>query len=127
MHATSLSTIVLLSTLIAIVPARAAECVIERDALDDTLSKAPSCAVSYRLFEDCSGGASGDVSLGTIVQERCEADFLKKLDGPKKAAYQKQLAACDRKYAKQSGSMYRSFEAFCRAGAARDHAKKYSK
>jgi hypothetical protein len=105
----------------------AAECTIERDALDDALRQAPSCLAAYRLFEDCALGASGDVPLGATVQEKCEADFLAGLDSAKRSAYRKQLAVCDRKYAKQSGTMYRSFEAFCRAGAARDYAKRYSR
>ena len=79
------------------------------------------------MFEDCALGASGDVPLGTAVQERCEADFLAKLDAARKSAYHRQLAACDRKYANKSGTIYLSFAAFCRAGAARDMAKKYAK
>jgi hypothetical protein len=116
------------AALIAFAPAwAAAECTIERDAWDDAFRDAPSCGAAYRLFETCSYGAGADVPLGATVQEKCEADFLGKLAGAKKAAYRKQLAACDRKYAREEGSMYRSFAAFCRAGIARDYAKRYSK
>jgi hypothetical protein len=115
------------AALITFAPAWAAECMIERDAWDDAFRDAPSCGAAYRLFETCSYGAGADVPLGATVQEKCEADFLGKLAGAKKAAYRKQLAACDRKYAKEEGSMYRSFAAFCRAGIARDYAKRYSK
>jgi|SRR5215472_2166015 len=108
-------------------PAWAAECTLDPDMVEDALRQAPSCTAAYKLFEDCARGASGDVPLGTAVQERCEADFLTKLDAARKRAYQKQLAVCDRKYANKSGTMYLSFAAFCRAGAARDLAKKYSK
>ena len=108
-------------------PARAAECPFAPEDVEDPLRQAPSCAAAYKMFEDCAYGASGDVPLGTAVQERCEADFLTKLDAGKKSAYHRQLAACDRKYANKSGTIYLSFAAFCRAGAARDMAKKYAK
>jgi hypothetical protein len=108
-------------------PAWAAECTVDRDMVEDALRQAPSCTAAYKMFEDCAYGASGDVPLGSAVQERCEADFLGKLDAVKKSAYRRQLAACDRKYANKSGTIYLSFAAFCRAGAARDLAKKYSK
>jgi hypothetical protein len=117
----------IVAALIAIAPAWAAECTTERDVLDDAVRGSASCAAAYRLFEDCELGASGDVPIGAIVQEKCEGDFLKRLDGAKKAAYHRKLSVCDHKYAKEDGSMYRSFEAFCRAGAARDYSKRYSK
>jgi hypothetical protein len=110
------------------VPALAAECTVEdRSTLEDVLAQAPSCAAAYKMFEDCALGGSGDVPLGDTVQEKCEGGFLSKLDAAKKSAYNKQLAACDRKYAKREGTMYRSATAFCRAGAARDYAKKYAR
>jgi hypothetical protein len=107
--------------------ALAAECTIERDALDDAVEQAPSCAAAYKLFEDCGLGSSADVPLGATVQERCEKDFSSKLDAARKKAYERQLAACDRKYAHRSGTIYLSYAAFCRAGAARDLAKRYAK
>ena len=107
--------------------ARAAECTIERDVLGTALRQASSCVRAYRVFEACSFGASGDVPLGTIVQKKCESVFLARLDAAKKANYKSKLTACEQKYAKQAGSMYRSFEAFCRAGVARDYANRYSR
>ena len=72
-------------------PTWAAECTIERDKLDDALRATPSCAAAYRLFELCEYGASGDVPLGAIVQEKCEADFLPRLDGARKGSYQEEV------------------------------------
>ena len=110
------------------VPTLAAECTVEdRSTLDDVLAQSPSCAAAYKMFEDCALGGSGDVPLGEAVQEKCEGGFLSKLDAAKKTTYNKQIAACDRKYAKREGTMYRSATAFCRAGAARDYARKYAK
>lgn len=105
----------------------AAECTLDRDTLDDAVEQAPSCAAAYKIFEDCALGGTSDVYFGATVQERCEADFLSKLDAAKKSAYGKRLTACDRKYVHRSGTMYLSFMAFCRVEAARDFAKKYSK
>jgi hypothetical protein len=107
--------------------ARAAECNIEREALHTALQQAYSCAHAYRVFKACSSGASGDVALGTIVQKKCESRFPAKLGAAASATYKRKLTGCDHKYAKQSGSMYRSFEAFCRAGLARDYADRYSR
>jgi hypothetical protein len=121
------TTLAMVATLIGLAPAWSAECTIERDLLDNALQAAPSCVAAYRLFEACELGASGDVPLGATVQEKCEADFLPRLNGAGRRAYRKRLAVCDHKYAKQDGSMYRSFEAFCRAGAARDYSIRYSK
>ncbi len=108
-------------------PALAAECPADPSMLDDALQQAPSCTAAYQMFQDCGYGSSIDVSLGATVQEKCEAGFLGKLDAAKKSAYLKQIAACDRKYAHKSGTIYLSPAAFCSAGVARDYAKKYAK
>jgi hypothetical protein len=129
MSSRSTMVLAIIALLAGAAPVLGAECTLERDLdkMVEALQQAPSCAAAYRLFEDCEFVASGDVALGAAVQEKCEADFLGKLDATRRAAYRKQLFVCDHKYAKQSGTMYRSFEAFCRAGAARDLAKRYGK
>jgi hypothetical protein len=88
------------------------------------LTEAPSCDASMKLFEACSYGAGGDTELGEVVQTKCEAAFLGRLSKPERKAYDGKIKACDRKYAKQSGTMYRSFEAFCRAGVAQTYARR---
>ena len=50
----------------------------------DVIKAVPTCDVSMKLFQDCSYGASGDVSLGAAVREKCEADFLAKLKAQQK-------------------------------------------
>ena len=47
-----------------------------------------------------------------------EGDFLARLPAPKKQAYQREMRVCDRKYRNESGTMYLSFTAFCRAEVA---------
>jgi len=76
------------------------------------------------LFEICRFGASGDVSLGAIVTEKCEGDFLSKLNTAQRRAYDREQKKCQRKYAHEDGTMYRSFEAFCGADLARNYSAK---
>ena len=79
------------------------------------LQKAPSCNRAMKIFEACEYGASGDVQFGEVVEKKCEADFLSGLGASQKKLYAGQLKRCDHKYDNESGTMYRSFTAFCRA------------
>lgn len=99
------------------------------DAIDDLLAAAPSCRAAADLFFACATASSGDVSRGSAARERCERDFAPALPAPEAATYRRRIAACDRKYRRESGTMYRSFEAACgveeaarraRAGKRRD-------
>jgi len=67
---------------------------------------------------------SGDIHLGEAVEKKCDADFLARLKPPRKAAYQREMDSCDRKYRNESGTMYRSFTAFCRAEAAQRYSQR---
>jgi hypothetical protein len=105
---------------LALGPARTytEQCPAKTSQMDDViavLDQAPSCDRAMKLFEACEYGASGDVQFGAIVEKKCEADFLSRLKAPQKQAYQREMGACDRKYENESGTMYRSFTAFCRA------------
>ena len=94
------------------------ECPAKSTDMDDiiaALKAAPSCNRAMTIFEACEYGASGDVQFGSAVEQKCEADFLSGLKGAQKKAYAAGLKRCDAKYAKESGTMYRSFTAFCRA------------
>ena len=71
----------------------------------------------------CEYGASADVQFGAAVKEKCEADFLSRLKPPQKRAYQREMRVCDRKYRNQSGTMYISFAAFCRAEVAQRYSR----
>lgn len=87
----------------------------EGDAIAAALRAAPSCDRAMQLFRACEYGASPDVQFGAVVEQKCEADFLSGLGASRKKAYAAGLARCDAKYANESGTMYRSFTAFCRA------------
>jgi hypothetical protein len=96
----------------------------DAEEIEKLLAEAPSCDRSMDLFKVCSYGAGGDTGLGTIVTEKCEGDFLAKLSRAERRAYNRRIRACDRKYARESGTMYRSFEAFCRASVAQRYARR---
>ena len=89
--------------------------------IEDMLQKAPSCQRAVAVFEICQFGSSGDVGLGAAVTEKCEADFLGKLSAAQRRAYDGEQKRCSRKYLNKSGTMYRSFEAFCRTYVARNY------
>lgn len=82
------------------------------------ISDAPTCDAALKMFQKCSVGTSGDIGIGAVVTEKCEALFDGKLSAQQKAAYSRAKQICETKYAKEDGTMYRSFEAFCRAQAA---------
>ncbi|ERF84480.1 hypothetical protein JQ559_27470 [Bradyrhizobium viridifuturi] len=109
--------------------ARAAteECPAKSTQMDDIiaeLQKAPSCNRAMKIFEACEYGASGDVQFGEVVEKKCEADFLSGLGASQKKLYAGQLKRCDHKYDNESGTMYRSFTAFCRAIVAQRFSQK---
>ncbi len=121
----SRSLLVLAFILVAVAPSAAVECPTrEGDQILELLDRAPTCDASLALFQACAYGASGDVGLSEVVIGKCERDFLTRLSRPQRRAYAAEQQRCARKYRNQTGSMYRSFEAFCRANLAQAHAKR---
>jgi hypothetical protein len=111
-------------------PAKAADCSAKSTQMDDIVAEinaAPGCDAAMKVFEACEFGASGDVQLGAAVEKKCEGDFLSRLKTPQKRAYQREMGVCDRKYRNQSGTMYISATAFCRAQVAQRYAHKARK
>ena len=107
--------------------ASAEDCPAKSSQMDDiiaALNEAPGCDRAMKVFEACEYGASGDVQFGAVVEKKCEADFLARLGARQKLAYQREMRVCDRKYRNQSGTMYISFTAFCRAEVARRYSQK---
>jgi hypothetical protein len=102
------------------------ECQAKSTMMDDVivaLNEAPGCDRAMKVFEACEYGTSGDVQFGAVVEKKCERDFLARIKDPQKHLYQREMRVCDRKYRNQSGTMYLSFTAFCRA----DVAQRYSR
>lgn len=93
------------------------------DDIIAVLDQAPSCERAVKMFEACEYGTSGDIRFGAIVEKKCESDFFARLKDRQKQLYQSEMRVCDRKYRNQSGTMYLSFTAFCRA----DVAQRYSR
>lgn len=112
---------------LAAASARAEDCPAKSTQLEDivaALNEAPSCDRAMKIFEACEFGASGDVQLGAAVEKKCEGDFLARLKNPQKHLYQSEMRVCDRKYRNQSGTMYLSFTAFCRAEVAQRYSRR---
>jgi hypothetical protein len=108
-------------------PVLAAVCLeksMTRDEIVDAIDASPGCERAMKLFQDCEFGTSGDVQLGAAVEKKCEGDFLGHLRAPQKRAYQREIGVCDNKYRNESGTMYRSFTAFCRAEVARRYSQR---
>ena len=110
--------------------AAAEECPAKSTQMDDViaaLNDAKGCDAAMKVFEACEYGASGDVQFGAVVEKKCEADFLGHLKAPQKLSYQREMRVCDRKYRNQSGTMYISFTAFCRAEVAQRYSHQAAK
>jgi hypothetical protein len=108
-------------------PALAAVCLEKSMTLDeivDVINASPGCERAMKVFKDCEFGTSGDIRLGAAVEKKCEGDFLGRLKVPQKQAYKREMGVCDRKYRNESGTMYRSFTAFCRAQVAQRYSQR---
>jgi hypothetical protein len=108
-------------------PALAAVCLDKSMTLDEiveAINASPGCERAMKLFQDCEFGTSGDIHLGAAVEKKCEGNFLGRLKAAQKQTYRRELSVCDRKYRNESGTMYRSFTAFCRAEVAQRYSQR---
>lgn len=111
---------------IAAAPVRAEDCPAKSRDMDDIIaavSEAPSCDRAMKVADACAYGASGDVQFAAAVDKKCEGDFLAKLKAREKQAYARERRVCDRKYRNESGTMYISAAAFCRAKVAQRYSR----
>lgn len=109
-------------------PAIATECPVASMApseVEKLILAAPGCDEGLKIFESCGMGATSDVVLGELVVEKCEAIFEGKLSAAQRRNYDGAQGACERKYASETGSEYRSRTAFCRAAAAGRMAREF--
>jgi hypothetical protein len=95
-----------------------------REEIVDVINASPGCERAMKLFQDCEFSTSGDIALGAAVEKKCERNFLARLKAPQKRAYQREMGVCERKYLNESGTMYRSFTAFCRAEVAQRYSQR---
>jgi hypothetical protein len=124
-----ISTLLLLASvaLAAPKPSTPKECPVTEHSLDTieaAIAKAASCEESMDTFQACAYVASGDVPLGQAVIGKCEGDFLNKLNTGQKRTYEQKIKRCWRKYRREGGTMYRSFEAMCAAGVAQAYSRR---
>lgn len=116
----------ILSLLTALVPATAGAagqkaCPIEPfdlAAVEQRMSRAPGCDAAMTIFNRCGVGTSADLHTGGIAIRKCEAAFAGRLSPAQTRAYARAKHVCATKYAHESGTMYRSFEAYCAAQVA---------
>ena len=97
------------------------------DEIIDAINSTPGCERAMTLFESCEYGTGGDLHPGAAVEKKCERDFLGRLGVPEKRVYQRKMRLCDRKYQNESGTMYLSFTAFCRAKVAQRYSRQSRK
>jgi hypothetical protein len=90
--------------------------------VDDSIADAPSCDASMELLLACQRGSSGDIPPALTVIKKCENDFLASMSRSARRAYDHKVAACWRKFANESGTLYRSIRAICAAELARTYA-----
>jgi hypothetical protein len=108
--------------------ASASICMGKSLSLDETveaINATSGCEPAMKLFTDCAYTASGDVALGAAVERKCGRDFH--LGVAEQRAYQRKMSVCDHKYDNESGTMYRSFTAFCRAEVAQRYSRQARK
>ena len=115
--------LVALATLVALArPLFAAECpVAGAEATSDAIEQAPSCAKAAEIYGLCTWGSSMDIQFADAAITKCEADFLDKLTPQQRKAYDRAKVRCGRKYARESGTLYRSFEASCSVDLAKTY------
>jgi hypothetical protein len=93
-------------------PALAGDCpAAGREERLGLIEKASSCLEAARLFEHCGIGASLDGELALRVSQVCEKTSLAKMPEQELEAYGAAIDACNARYARKRGSMYRSASA----------------
>jgi hypothetical protein len=97
----------------------AAECpAASTDEVLSALRNARSCRGAAQTYRACTRATTQDVGFAEVVVGKCESGFIARLKPKQRASYRRQMSRCERKYAWQTGTMYRSFEASCRVHVA---------
>ena len=109
-------------------PGAAEDCqALDFTAREALVRKAPTCDKAIEQFGNCNAGGSGDINLGQIATERCQADFLTKLSAKQRRAYQAGIKSCNDEVKEGEGTLSRAMAAGCRADLAQKFAHKYGK
>jgi hypothetical protein len=97
------------------------------EARDALVRQAPTCDKAMELFAGCAFGGSGDINLGRIATEKCQADFLQKLSTGQRRTYEHGIKHCNDAYKEEEGTLSRAMVAGCRANLAQSYAHKFGK
>jgi hypothetical protein len=100
------------SALAAECPAASAEDVLS------ALRNARSCRGAAQTYRACTRTTTQDVEFAEIAVSKCESGFLGRLKPKQRTSYRRQMSQCERKYARETGTMCRSFAASCRVNVA---------
>jgi ABC-type sulfate transport system substrate-binding protein len=120
--------VALSASLVLVSPGLAEDCPVSGyEQIEKLLTGTQSCDRAMAVMVACSFGGSGDVGLGQIVTKKCEGIFLNKLSKSQRRSYDRKVGVCWHKYAKESGTMYRSMAAFCVAEVAQAYAARVRK
>jgi hypothetical protein len=88
------------------------------EAFQALIEKSESCYEAKALAESCAYGSSIDVSTAGLAYQVCANELAAAKPSQQLSATLKSMASlCDKKYANEQGTMYRSMNAFCRLGA----------
>ena len=126
MRSRSVLAILAIVSSLAAAPVRAEVCPAKSNSMDDVIAAvnaASGCDRAMKVFESCQSGASADVQFGDAVEKKCESDFLAGLKPPQTRVYEQEVQVCDNRHRNQSGTMYLSFNAFCRARVAQHYSQ----
>jgi hypothetical protein len=80
----------------------------------------------WRCLRPARSARAATWALSEVVIRKCEGDFVTKLSTSQRQSYERQQKRCSRKCQNASGTMYRSFEAFCGANLAKDYARRFA-
>jgi len=107
-------------------PGAAEDCrQLEFGAREALIRKAPTCDKAIEQFQGCNAGGSGDINLGQIVTDKCEAGFLKKLSKAQRRGCDREMKSCNDAYKEDEGTLSRAMVAGCHALAAQSYAHKF--
>ena len=82
------------------------------------IAAAPGCKSASHINDLCVEASGADTQATEAVIARCEKDFMASAPKSQIAAYQKDRAACEQKYAGQAGAVFGSVTGYCVAHAA---------
>ena len=98
---------------------------LEFEAREALVRQAATCDKAMALFEGCAFGGSGDINLGQIATDKCEAGFLKKLSKAQRRGYDREIKSCNDEVKEDEGTLSIAMGAGCRALAAQNYAHKF--